>query len=229
MDDSLSSCHPERADRLRCGRSFFAPAHLLETHSKVLGTIHRHHESMGATPEDRDAGRGGLSPSTVRRSRRTERTESERREAPSGRARSTTEVRARRTRSFGDDERCDTRDGRGCTQRTAHGEGPRILSPSNESGERRRSAKAKNTPLSTLHRSLLQEVVRTTTRDPRIRCSRRTPFVSAWKPWRGARCSVSDQRTLHRAPSPCASQRGTPGSGSPGSEPVRSSERMGGT
>lgn len=135
-----------------------------------------------------------------------ERTESERREAPSGRARSTTEVRARRTRSFGDDERCDTRDGKGCTQRTAHGEGPRILSPSNESGERRRSAKAKNTPLSTLQRSLLQEVVRTTQWDPRIRCSRRTPFVSAWKPWRGARCSVSDQRALHRAPSPCASQ-----------------------
>lgn len=89
--------------------------------------------------------------------------------------------------------------------------------------------KRKNTPLSTLRRSLLQEVVRTTQRDPRIRCSRRTPFVSAWKPWRGARCSVSDQRALHRAPSPCASQRGTPGSGSPESEPLRSSERTGGT
>lgn len=64
--------------------------------------------------------------------------------------------------------------------------------------------------------------------DPRIRCSRRTPFVRAWKPWRGARRSVSDRRAFHRAPSPCASER-TPGSGSPGSEPLSdasSSERV---
>lgn len=71
-------------------------------------------------------------PFDVRVARR--RTESERREAPSGRARSTTEARARRTRSFGDDERCDTRDGRGCTQRTAHGEGPRILHQATKAG-----------------------------------------------------------------------------------------------
>lgn len=154
-DDTLSSRRLERADRLNRSRSSFAPAHLFGDHTRGLGTIHRHHESMGATPEDRGAGRGGLSSPTQAFTPR------------SGGERATRGAigacsvghrgESRRTRSFDDDERCDTRDDRGCTQRTAPGEGPRILHRAMNSGERRRSATAKNTPLSTLQRSLLQK------------------------------------------------------------------------
>lgn len=121
-------------------QELFAPAHLLET-LEELGTIHRHHESTGATPKDRGAGHGGLSSPTHRRLRRA----GPGGERATGGAIGACSVGHRgergRTRSFGDDGRCDTRDGRGCTQRTAPGEGPRIPRRAMKSGERRRSAK----------------------------------------------------------------------------------------
>ena len=153
---TLSGSHLERTDRRRCGRSFFAPAHLLETLESTRNDSSAPREHGGDPRGSRCWPRRSLP--THRSTLASRGTDGER--ATRG-AIGACSVGHRgesgRTRSFGDDERCDTRDGRGCTQRTAHGEGPRILSPGNESGERRRSAKAKNTPLSTLHRSLLQK------------------------------------------------------------------------
>jgi len=129
----LSGCHLERADRHRCGRSFFAPAHLLETHSTYSDN------SSASRKHGGDPGGSGCWP---RRSLLTHRTTLASDGAGGGRATrgaiGACSVGHRgesgRTRSFGDDERCDTRDGRGCTQRTASGEGPRIPRTGNEAG-----------------------------------------------------------------------------------------------
>ena len=150
VDDTPSGCHPERADRRRRSRSSFAPAHLLENTLEALGTIHRHRESMGATPEDRGAGRGGLSTPVHGRSRSVAAGGERATRGAIGACSVGQRGERRRTRSFDDDGRCDTRDGRGCTQRPVPGEGPRILHRAMNGGERRRSAKRTNTPLSTL-------------------------------------------------------------------------------
>jgi hypothetical protein len=123
-DDELSSRHLGRADRRRRGRSFFAPAHPLGTSGseRFIGTT----RARGATLEG--------SRCWPRRSLHTHRkalapdgrTEGERREAPSGRARSAIEARATGLVPGARWKMRLVRDGRGLSQRTAPVRGPRI-------------------------------------------------------------------------------------------------------
>lgn len=77
-------------------------------------------------------------------------------------------------------------------------------------------------------RSLLRGATRTT-RDPSDPMFPPSTIRRARKPWRGARSWSSTRVAFHRSAIAARVPRGTPGPGSPGSVPTRSSEHVGGT